>query len=532
MAQAQVKVPYLENYDFGVGVDLASGSPMGKVVEGEISGVTDAGGAQTVFHIDRLHTTSDLETALGIDVEASGGCGLFGASARMNYAKKTKVQSSSLFMGITAYVVLENLSIDDPAMVAKAKEIAGRDDVFHTRYGNMFVRGVSRGGLFVGVMQIDTTSSEESESLSAQLGGSYGLFSAKAKMNFEEVQKNFHAETHITVYHEGGPIDLTMNDITDANQLYVMLQQWLKAFQDNPKANAVPYSVTLAPIAIADGPIPPNAAQIEHAQDVLVICAKQRSQMLDAMNLMDFISQHPARYEFTAPTTVADVVSSFDGYQYDLDVVAAAASHAINDVAGAVTPAEFAAKNGKSFPHGLPPSPMPTMAKGMMDVLAAKGESVTNADPLAVALAATFPDGAARRGFYIGMAAAEGQTLPGPGKDKIRDGLPPEQQPGYAAAVAFSLERNANIENADKGAKIVAVDPEVAAARKHPSPLFSLGFDIATGIFGDPALGALGNTLTGPGSLAIRETLSADGKRGFDAAVRLMLGPPLRPRRA
>ena len=36
------------------------------------------------------------------------------------------------------------------------------------------------------------------------------------------------------------------------------------------------------------------------------------------------------------------------------------------------------------------------------------------------------------------------------------------------------------------------------------SVLFLLGYDIATGIFGDPALGARGNTLTGPGSLGIR----------------------------
>jgi hypothetical protein len=52
---------------------------------------------------------------------------------------------------------------------------------------------------------------------------------------------------------------------------------------------------------------------------------------------------------------------------------------------------------------------------------------------------------------------------------------------------------------------------------------YQLGFDIATGIFGDPALGALGNTLTGPGSLKIRDSLSAAGQRGFNAAVDLHL---------
>lgn len=167
-----------------------------------------------------------------------------------------RIQSSSLFMAVTASVELSFLSIDEPTLTPEAAQTVNRADVFSTRYGNMFVRGVGRGGLFVGVIQIDTSSSEDSESISAELEGSYGLFSAEAKTKFDEIQKNFRSELRISVYHEGGPIDLTMNDITDPAQMYVMLQQWLKSFQDAPDQNARPYYVTLAPIAIANGPIP------------------------------------------------------------------------------------------------------------------------------------------------------------------------------------------------------------------------------------------------------------------------------------
>ena len=212
-------------------------------------------------------------------------------------------------------------------------------------------------------------------------------------MKLEEVQKKHQSDIRITVYHEGGPIDLSMDNLTDANQLYVMLQEWLKSFQDNPAANAKPYSVTLAPIAIANGPIPPNAADIQHAQDILVICAKERSKILDGLNLMEFISQNPSRYEFVAPTTPADIVKAFVGYQADLDLVAKAASHAINKMTEAVTPAEFALKTAKPYPQGVPPTPMPTMEKGAMDVFAAKGEAIANQDPLAVALRNREPEG-------------------------------------------------------------------------------------------------------------------------------------------
>ena len=128
------------------------------------------------------------------------------------------------------------------------------------------------------------------------------------------------------------------------------------------------------------------------------------------------------------------------------------------------------------------------------------------------------------------MAAAEGQTLPGPGKQKIHDSLPPAEQRGFNIAVSFSLEPNRNADLAARGAAIAKVDEKVAAARTAEADVFYwLGFDIATGIFGDPTLGAKGNTATGPGSLKIRDSLSPAAQRGFNASVKFHLGqdPPL-----
>ena len=52
------------------------------------------------------------------------------------------------------------------------------------------------------------------------------------------------------------------------------------------------------------------------------------------------------------------------------------------------------------------------------------------------------------------------------------------------------------------------------------SRIFSCrGFDIATGIFGDPALGAKGNAARGPNSKRIRDALSDAGQWGFDAST-------------
>jgi hypothetical protein len=85
---------------------------------------------------------------------------------------------------------------------------------------------------------------------------------------------------------------------------------------------------------------------------------------------------------------------------------------------------------------------------------------------------------------------------------------------------APGLEETCRAALAAKGKAIANENEVVAEARNaEPDALYQQGFDIATAIFGDPALGAQGNTSTGPGSLGIRDSLSAAGQRGFNASV-------------
>jgi len=160
-----------------------------------------------------------------------------------------------------------------------------------------------------------------------------------------------------------------------------------------------------------------------------------------------------------------------------------------------------------------------------LDALAGRGAGLAGLDPLSAELRNRAAEGPARRGFDIGMAAAEGQTQDGSGKQKIRAALSTAEQEGYDVALSFSLQRNANAARAKIGAAIADADTGVAEARaREPDVFYWLGFDIASGIFGDPARGAQGNTATGPGSLAVRNALSPAAQRGFNASVALHLG--------
>jgi hypothetical protein len=123
------------------------------------------------------------------------------------------------------------------------------------------------------------------------------------------------------------------------------------------------------------------------------------------------------------------------------------------------------------------------------------------------------------------MAAAEGQTADGDGKRRIKASLPPDEQQGFTTAVTYTLIRNKNPKEVAVGAAIAESDVGVNRARNADSdPFYQLGFDIATGLFGDPAKDTVGSTQLGTGSLAIRAGLNAAAQRGFDDSVKLHFG--------
>ena len=178
---------------------------------------------------------------------------------------------------------------------------------------------------------------------------------------------------------------------------------------------------------------------------------------------------------------------------------------------------------------GTPPPSVPAN----QDVLSAnayaiKGRAIADANLLVAALRDSEPEGPQRTGFDIGMGAWQGHTVDGAGKQALGKALTPAEQLGFADAATFSVQWNNNTDFAARGAAIAAADPEVEAerakARGTPpdglrAALYWLGFDIATGIFGNPALGAQGNTLIGPGSERIRATLGPDGQQGFNDSL-------------
>ena len=157
------------------------------------------------------------------------------------------------------------------------------------------------------------------------------------------------------------------------------------------------------------------------------------------------------------------------------------------------------------------------------ELVRARGEAIAARDASAGTVRSSLYD-APRRGFEIGLGVWDNQTAPGPGKQRYHDFLGFAEQQGFDMAAAYALPRNKYSGLVDVGAAINAADAQVRAKRNATKDGFYwLGFDIASGLFGDPRAGSQGSTVLGPGATAIRDSLNAAGQAGFNASMQMHL---------
>jgi hypothetical protein len=261
------------------------------------------------------------------------------------------------------------------------------------------------------------------------LSGSYGLtVSADVKLHIAETLKNASARVAGFYIFDGGEVStrLTSNDpIELVNQLFKAMDEWTATVRQSPKA----YTVTLAPYAIALGPPPPNMADFEHQRDVLIRCAKLRSQTLDKLNLIDYMldPDHTAEFTIVAPPDGPDLAALLAALAGDLDVIADAASFALDNAKTACDPETFMRqiKHVAGFTltplpsnlpahTGPPPSPSPVAPSGTftipnwqtMDEVNAAGQ---NPDLNIVVLSQT--DNTRPTGTIISIVPSPGTTI-------------------------------------------------------------------------------------------------------------------------
>ncbi len=96
-------------------------------------------------------------------------------------------------------IVAPGISVPAATLLAN-----GNTTAFQNQFGDMFVRGLLRGGRFFGVIEIFTKTQTDKETIAADVQGSYATASAEVSLNQSFQQTTSNHFSKVTCYIEGG----------------------------------------------------------------------------------------------------------------------------------------------------------------------------------------------------------------------------------------------------------------------------------------------------------------------------------------
>ena len=189
------EIDYINGLNLGIGFNSASLTthPV-PALEDVLSTrpVINAGGQEVTFRVEVASNTLDLAKQLDVSGRVSLRFGAFGSgSAKSQFFESVRQNSFSLYVFVQVVVTnkQELLDLTTSRLKSDAATLyANSPGDFIQQYGDSFVYGLITGGEFIGIMELETNSSEELRQAKASIGGkaTFGFFGGNASGAFSE----------------------------------------------------------------------------------------------------------------------------------------------------------------------------------------------------------------------------------------------------------------------------------------------------------------------------------------------------------
>jgi MAC/Perforin domain-containing protein len=498
--------PFMNPMDFGKGVfalDLAPRRSAAVVGSGFASVLGSAGSQEVHFSLEHATTFSQFQSAFTFSEEAAGRYGLFHGDGAYNFSQSQKYNSFTHYLIVRVDVLNQFKSIQDPRLNdttdGPALLAAGGSERFLEEFGDHFVSGIRQGGVYIAVLSFssETESDFKSESANIQLGIT-GFVDSETQ--FTSSLQTFKGSTNLKVnsFQNGG------TDSTPAISIDDIIRKAV-GFPNEVRNSAQSISVVLESYRVLSLPKPPDVQTLENAKQVIDRLGRLRNRFVQMLNDVEYIRDNPRQFidvdKFDANGASEKLIDA-------LNKLAVNAAKCANDV----TKCEFVA-------FELPTITMPARIPDEAAALAQEGARIAKLDPLCARIRTQEPE-LSRRGFDIGMALNPTDLAQGPGKEKFKLTLPAVEQAACQRGIDYHIDRNFAGSLVAKGTAVIAKNTAARAFLDGmPSDNGLLGFTIAAGQFGSVSDGGGGDPDLGGGSLTIRNRLSMDTQKGFDAAV-------------
>jgi hypothetical protein len=315
--------------DFGFGVDDVNGNVRGQAVT-RSEPVQVGGGQKVTFICNKTESQEELQEGIGLTVEGSGAYGFFAGSDKFDLVKKSNFKSYSVFLFV-------NVSVENPSrhllgekLVDTAAELlaAGNTTRFREEFGDFYIKGIKTGGEYWAIVEIETTDSSDQTDISNKLqtAGFFGVGGADLATTFSD---NFLKVTgsrtlNIVAFQNGGAGQGAKQEV-QPGEVVTKAQNFPAEVSKDPAA----FQVELQDYKALDIPNPPDPIQLQKAKDQLGEFARNRATLMQFLNDIAFIKEHPEQFESFDNNSLDNLEQQIAG---TLNQITDAASSCFNDV--------------------------------------------------------------------------------------------------------------------------------------------------------------------------------------------------------
>jgi hypothetical protein len=315
--------------DFGLGIDDVNGNIRGLAVTGSDKGQVGTG-QNVKFICKKTESLEELHQGIGVSVEGSGYYGLFGGSDKFKMAQDASFKSYSVFLFVD--IIVQNPSKhligEQLAPTPSALLSAGNFDRFRQEFGDFYIKGIKMGGEYCAIVEIETTDSSDQTNISNKLetAGFFGAGGADLATTFSSEFAKVTVDRTLSVNSvQIGGAGAGAKQAVDPGEVIAKAQNFPSQVLSDPVA----YQVELQDYTALDIPAPPNAIDMQNAKDVLQKFATDRDTLVQFLNDIGFIKQHPEQFE-NFDNNALDALEQ--GIASTLNQITKAASQCLNDV--------------------------------------------------------------------------------------------------------------------------------------------------------------------------------------------------------
>ncbi len=299
-------INFIENVgmDYGIGFDTLKGVVRRRPLFDSNHHSIPGGGQRTFFSLKKVEGSMDLEKELNVSVSGSYGCGLWHASAQASFMKSNSLNTYSLYYMVSVKVTnAEEILSQDPQLTQQAKDILNQPSgltLFNQSYGDSFVSGITTGGEYYGIVQIDTKSDKNFMDTKAKIEGGGIGWDFKAQFAYKVNQTSKTNSVNIKEICIG---DTAHQPASTADAMTT----YATGFAGKVLNRGVPVFVELAPYTV----FPEYASKFTDLDlNKRILLAQLQNEYLDYQDLknnIDYVRTHSDQFRFNPATKNNDV---------------------------------------------------------------------------------------------------------------------------------------------------------------------------------------------------------------------------------